>query len=344
MTAVSFPIKLHTLPKPMHKAITFRGFQGESDYPHILTAINSSKEIDGVTRSDTLEDIVRNYAHLHHSDPYRDMIFAEVGGEVAGYSRCWWDLDAEGKFIGGQIAFVKAEYRHRGIGTRFLQFSEQRLSEILFEAKAKGEVPASTESCFDIFISGTEQEKEALLLKQGFKHVRYFFDMVRHDLENIPDAPLPTGLEVRPVLPEHYRPIWDAANEAFRDHWGYIEAPEEDFQKMLEDPIFDPSLWQVAWDGDQVAGMVQNFVNKAENEEYHRQRGYTEGISVRRPWRKRGLARALIVRSLRMFKELGYKEAALGVDSENLSGALRLYESVGFQVVKRNSMLRKPLP
>jgi ribosomal protein S18 acetylase RimI-like enzyme len=100
-------------------------------------------------------------------------------------------------------------------------------------------------------------------------------------------------------------------------------------------------LWKVGWDGDQVAGSVLNFLNEDENEEYQRKRGYTEGISVRRPWRKRGLATALITRSLMMFQEMGMTEAALAVDAQNLSGALRLYESVGFRQVKQSATYRK---
>ena len=69
------------------------------------------------------------------------------------------------------------------------------------------------------------------------------------------------------------------------------------------------------------AGQVRTFINEAENEKYNRKRGFTEFISVRRPWRKRGLARALIVRSLQLQKEQGMTESALGADSENISGA-----------------------
>jgi ribosomal protein S18 acetylase RimI-like enzyme len=87
--------------------------------------------------------------------------------------------------------------------------------------------------------------------------------------------------------------------------------------------------------------MVLNCIRHDENEEYNRQRGYTEAIRVHRPWRRRGLARALIARSSSVLKEQGVTEAALGVDTENPSGALRLYESMGFRPVKRNSVYRK---
>jgi ribosomal protein S18 acetylase RimI-like enzyme len=89
--------------------------------------------------------------------------------------------------------------------------------------------------------------------------------------------------------------------------------------------------------------MVLPFINQNENQEYNRLRGWTEEICVRRPWRKRGLARALLVRSLWAIKERGMQEAALGVDTENLSGALRLYESVGFRPVKRWTTYLKPM-
>jgi ribosomal protein S18 acetylase RimI-like enzyme len=89
--------------------------------------------------------------------------------------------------------------------------------------------------------------------------------------------------------------------------------------------------------------MVLNYVDREENLAFQRQRGYTEDISVRRPWRRRGLARALLTKSLAAHKGNGMTEAALGVDTKNPTGALRLYESVGFQVVNRATVLQKPL-
>ena len=111
----------------------------------------------------------------------------------------------------------------------------------------------------------------------------------------------------------------------------------------MKDPNFRPKLWKVAWDGDQVAGSVQNFYNPEENVEFNRKRGYTEGISTRRPWRRRGLASALIVESMKMFKDMGMTETAHGVDAENTSGALRLYKKLGYKVAKQYTIYRKPM-
>lgn len=321
--------------------LIFRGFRGEEDYPHMLAVIHASKQADQIERSDTLEDIARNYAHLHNCDPYQDMIFAEVEGEVIGYGRVEWNVNATGDWLGFHLGFLHPDWRRKGIGTAMLRYNEARLRAIAEAQLASGDLASDTARYFETWVTDTEVGKEALMVKEGYSPVRYAYSMVRSLAEPIEITPMPEGLEIRPVPPEHYRTVWDASQEAFRDHWGYIPEPEEEYQRWLKEPEFEPELWKVAWDGDQVAGMVLNFIEREENAEYHRKRGYTEGISVRRPWRRRGLARALLTLSLQMFKDMGMEEAALGVDAENLSGALNLYESVGFRVQKRHTTYRK---
>jgi len=99
----------------------------------------------------------------------------------------------------------------------------------------------------------------------------------------------------------------------------------------------------VGWDQDQVARMVLNYVNEEKNHEYQRKRGYTENISVRRPYRQQGLARYLLVSSIKMFQEMGMEETALGVFTQNQHQALSLYEGVGYKVNKKETVYRKPL-
>lgn len=344
MIAIEETSDMISVPElPDVPGLVFRRFRGESDYANVLAVIRGSKQADGVERSDTLEDVARNYSHLVNSDPYRDMIFAQVDGKVVGYGRAEWRLTEKGEWIGFHLAFLLPGWRRQGIGRAMLRHLERRLSSILAQKRAGGSLPAETACYLDTFAFDTEVGKEILFAQEGYQPVRYEFQMVRPLDEPIQDHPMPAGLKVRPALPEHTRTIWDASQEAFRDHWGFIPATEEEYQSWLESPEFAPSLWQVGWDGDQVAGMVLNFVNAEENREYGRKRGYTEGISVRRPWRRRGLARALLTRSLRMFRDMGMQEAALGVDRQNLSGALRLYESVGFRKVKQMAFYRKSL-
>jgi GNAT superfamily N-acetyltransferase len=326
---------------PAIPGLRFRHYRGESDYPGMEKAIAASAAADGVERVTTIEDLNSTYTHLTNCDPFQDMIFAEVNGEIIGYSRGWWFFEEDsGTYLYGLVGFLVPSWRRKGIGQGMLQWSENRMRQV-----ASGH-PAGKPKYFQCFVSQTESSSEAMLQKSGYNPARYMYDMVRPTLEDIPDFPLPQGLEVRPSRPENYRQIWDAGIEAFRDHWGFSEPLEEDYQAWLSNTsFFQPHLWQVAWDiaSNQVAGHVLTFINQAENEKFGRKRGYTESIAVRRPWRKRGLARALISRSLRSQKEEGMTESALGVDTENLSGATRIYEECGFRVARKNTIYRKSL-
>jgi mycothiol synthase len=137
--------------------------------------------------------------------------------------------------------------------------------------------------------------------------------------------------------------IHAAENEAFRDHWGHREMTHEDLRATLAQPDLDASLWQVAWDGHEIAGVVQNWIWRGENERLGLNRGWLERVSVRRPWRRRGLARALIARSLSQLRVAGLADAALGVDLDNPQDALGLYESIGFRPALRSTAYRRPL-
>ena len=185
--------------------------------------------------------------------------------------------------------------------------------------------------------------RAALLRKAGYTPARYHYTMARRDLADRADAPLPVGLEIRDVRPEHLPAIWAADQEAFADHWGAWLASEADYEEFRNSPMTDTTLWRIAWDQDEVAGQVRSFINAEENEQYDRRRGWVEHISVRRPWRRRGLAQALIAASLPLIRARGMTEAALSVDTENPSGALRLYERMGFRQIGLEAHYRRSL-
>jgi mycothiol synthase len=325
---------------PAIPGLSFRHFRGPSDFPQMAEAITASADADQVERVTTVENIAVSYAHLTNSDPYQDMIFAEINGEVIGYSRGWWAEEENGPYLYSFVGFLVPAWRRKGIGGAMLRWMESCLLAI---AKKH---PADRPKFFEAFTSQSEIGLATMLEREGYTPVRYAWEMVRPTLDDIPNFPLPEGVEVRPVLPEQYRAIWEASNEAFRDHWGFVQPTEEDYQVWLSTKtIFQPDLWQIAWDvaTNQVVGQVRTFIDHAQNEKYSRKRGFTEVISVRRQWRKRGLARALIAQSLNVQKLQGMTESALGVDSENTSGATRVYEDCGFRVVKRSTVYRKPL-
>ena len=322
---------------PASHGLTFRRFRGEKDYPAMVAVIEGSKDADQIDHTETVEDVACAYRHLVNCDPYQDMLFVEMKGKVIGYSRVWWILRSDGTRSYCHFVLLLPQWRGKNIRRAMLHHNEHRLREIASGHTKEGP------RFFEVWAGNAEVDWVSLLLGEGYKPVRYSFEMVRPNLEDIPDLPLPQGLEVRPAKPEHYRTIYRAAWEAFQDHWGCTEWLEEEFEQWKEQPIFNPDLWQVAWDGNEVAGMILNFINKKENREFDRKRGYTETICVRRPWRKKGLARALLARSFKVLESQGMTEAALGVDAENISGALGLYESMGFRTVKRHAIYRKPL-
>jgi mycothiol synthase len=322
---------------PAIPGLSFRRFRGEVDYPLLKVLIDACKGVDGVERTTNVNDIAITFRHLENCDTQTDMIFAEVNGQVIAHGRIWWDDLAEGLRLYHPFGFLHPAWRGKGIGSALWEAAEKRAREI-----AAGH-PKEMPKFFQVEPFDTEKALVALIQNRGYQPARYETHMVRDLSEPFPNAPLPPGFEIRPARPEHIRPIFEASNEAFRDHWGTRDESEEEYKSQLESPDFHPELWKVAWFGDQIASVIHNFIDADENTEYKRKRGYTEGICTRRPWRKLGLARSLLVQSMQMFKELGMTETALSVDSQNISGAFRLYEGVGYRKVKQQTIYRKPM-
>jgi mycothiol synthase len=322
---------------PAIPGLTFRTYRGPEDFPGMVAVYDLCRPVDGYEWPTSVEDLARTFAHMDHCDPRQDMIFADVRGETVGHGRGRWYREPDGTVLHDLIGHVAPVWRRRGIGRAILRWTEERQRKVASEQTEPG--PHQ----FQVSTQDSEQGMAELLLGEGYAVVRRWYRMTRPLAGEIPDAALPDGLEVRPATPDQYRRIWEADVEAFRDAWGFAEPQAGAYEEWLEDPVaMMPGLWQIAWDGDQVTGQVRSFINHKENAEQGRARGYTECISVRRPWRRRGLARALILRSLRILKEQGMTEAALGVDTENVSGALRLHERCGFRPARSGSVYRKP--
>jgi ribosomal protein S18 acetylase RimI-like enzyme len=317
--------------------LVFRGFSGEEDFPAMLATKTAAEAADGVDQPSSLEDFAHVYRHLYNCDPASDMVMAEIDGEMVAYGRVYWWEEYAGARRYQPFCFVVPSARGRGIGAAMLAHNEARLRRIAAEQPGEGE------RTFEVQHNDGEAGAPALYAGAGYHPVLHGADMVRPGLEGIPQAPVPEGLVVRPPREDELVKVWEADHEAFRDHLGAAPPGENDYASFLSFPYHDPSLWKVAWDGDEVAGQVRSYINGPENEAMGRRRGYTESISVRRPYRRRGLARALLVQSLHAVKERGMEEAALGVLTENVHGALRLYEGVGFRAVRTWTVLRKPL-
>jgi len=323
---------------PNIPGLQFRGYQGESDFPGMVAARDACRKADGLERVWTVEDYERRFRHLVNCDPATDKLIVEMDGEMIGHTRVWWEEESDGRVILYNSSLLVPEWRGKGIYPLMIQWNEERLREI------SSQFPAEQHKVYRAWAGEKETFLIDLLTELGYEPSRYFFSMVCPNLENIPDLQIPDGLIVRP--PEgrdEYWKVFKAEETIFQDHWGATDWKEEWFEEWQEEPTFNPSIFQVAWDGEEVVGMVLNFIDERENEDHNRKRGYTEDIGVRREYRRRGLAKALIARSLKVLKEKGMEEAALGVDVENPSGALGLYESMGYRTIKKETVFEKPL-
>jgi ribosomal protein S18 acetylase RimI-like enzyme len=322
---------------PRLAGVEFRMFRGPEDYPHFVRIINAWARGEGDERVETIEGITSGYEHLDRCDPRRDLLVAEVDGAPVGYSRAWWDDESDGARVFKFVCFLDPAYGRRGIGGALLAWSEARLREIA------GKLDHVETRLLQAWLKDSNLDATALLRANGYEPVTYAAEMVRPTVDDLPHAPLPEGLEIRPVRDEDLRTIWEADADAFRDHWGYVEPTEAGYQRFLSLPYTDPTLWKVAWDDEGVAGQVRSFIDTAENEEFERRRGWTENISTARRWRRRGVAKALIVESIRELAARGMTEVALGVHTENPNGAFDLYASLGYEVVGTWTTYRKPL-
>jgi len=213
--------------------------------------------------------------------------------------------------------YVHPEFKGRGIGTTLLRTIEKRALEEL--KLAEPDVRVSLRSGID----NRDPSSHDLHRAEGYQPLRYHWRM-EIVLKDAPTEPkMPDGIELRPFIKgEHDVTVWNAQNESFRDHWGSHDVTFEEFKRSrFDDPEFDPTLWKVAWDGDDVAGFSIN--------RYRMGIGWIRTLGVRRPWRKRGLGEALLLSSFGEFYKRGMKIIGLGVDAQNPTGATRLYQKVG---------------
>ena len=321
---------------PQIGGVDFRMFQGAADYADFARIITASARGEGEDRVETPEGIASGYEHLNRCDPTRDLLVAEVDGLAIAYSRVSWDQEPDGPRIYRHVCFVDPEHGGRGIGSALFAWNEARLREIAAEHDA-------AEKLYEAWVGDQNVAATALVRGAGYEAITYAADMVRPSVDDLPDHPLPKGLEIRPVTEDQLREIWEADVEAFRDHWGYVEQTEADYKRFLAFPYHDPTLWKIAWDDEGVAGQVKSFIDTAENKEHGRARGWTEAISTSRRWRRRGVAKALIVESIRELAARGMTEVALGVHTENPNGAYDLYTGLGYEVVRTVTTYRKPL-
>jgi mycothiol synthase len=302
----------------------------------MAAVVEANNKTDGIPYIPSASNLREELTTSTGLDITRDVLMAEVDGVLVG------NAGVERTTRSGIVVYelwghVDPAWRRRGIGGALLDQNLRRAAE-----RAATE-PVDQRVEVGAHVEDSEVGHRAILERRGFQAIRWFFLMRRPHLQELPPTELPDGLALRPVTPDQHRAIWDADNEAFQDHWQAREPREEDFPALFAKEDLDTGLWTVAWDGDEVAGSVQSWIWTSENEALGVRRGWLEHVSVRRPWRRRGLAQALIAEALRKLAAAGMDEAMLGVDAENPTGALGLYEGLGFEVHGRSLLYRRPI-
>jgi mycothiol synthase len=314
-----------------------RGIHDDLDYEGLADLGMAESRTDGSPYMPSATNLREEFEHSDSFDRFIDLVIGEIDGRIVA------SAGVERAERGGMAVFelwgnVHPEVRRRGIGRALLEANLRRAAE-----RAAGE-PSDRLVEVRTYVEEGAIGHSAIVEARGFEPIRWYFTMHRPNLDDIPDAPLPPGLELRPLTPDQHRAVWEADVEAFRDHWQAREPSDADRAGLFAKTEFEPELWVVAWDGDEVAGVVQPWIWRDENAALGVDRGWLERISVRRAWRGRGLGRALTAEGLRRLRDAGMTDAMLGVDADNPTGALGLYESLGFVRTHHTAVYRLAMP
>jgi mycothiol synthase len=247
---------------------------------------------------------------------------------VVGYA---WLYEREGHSRLDGWGLVHPDHRRRGIGTYLVEWIEGRAREHAEQA-APG-----TEVLLTLGVPAPDAGARELHERRGYEAVRHFWRMDITLDGDVPLAEIPPGVRLRPYAGESdERSVHAGLEEAFVDHWGHAYRPFEEWRAMwIEDEAFDPTLWLVAEEGDELAGALIGQILDGV--------GWVSTLGVRSPWRGRGVGRALLRRSFGLFRERGIAKVSLFVDAQNATGATALYERVGMRVARQYDSYRRAI-
>jgi len=217
-------------------------------------------------------------------------VVANSAGRVVGYE-VFENRHVHASLMGD--GYVHPDFRGLGIGTSLLRALEERARQEIEFAEPDLRVSIMNG------MSAADKAARDIHESEGYKPVRFFWVMEVNFSETPKIVSFPASIELRPfLLGIHDRLVFEADDEAFRDHWGHVPGDFEHWKKQkLEHESFEPTLWHIAWDGDQIAGCALT--------RYRNGMGWVSRLSVRRPWRKRGLGEALLLHAFNEFYKRG---------------------------------------
>jgi mycothiol synthase len=234
---------------------------------------------------------------------------------------------------------VHPEFRGQELEDELLSWIEDRARDAIVKAPPQARVVVTQG------IPDEDTAVQALFRERGFSIIRHFWRMTIELVHDIPEPVWSDGVTVRTfVLEEDLEETVRAFRDSFQDHWGHIDKPFEEELKQWDhwirnDEEFDPTLTFLAVAGDEIVGLASCDPKFSEDPEM----GFVDVLGVRRAWRRRGIALALLHHAFREFKKRGQQRVGLGVDSTSLTGANRLYEEVGMRSTRQTSAFEKEL-
>ena len=265
------------------------------------------------------------------------LVFAP-NGQMAGYIEVW--TTAKPPVHPWMWGRVDPDYEDQGIGTSMLRWAEGHA------LRALKDVPAELRFAPRVGTYREAEKPKKLFDDMGYHHIRSGYQMRINMDAPVPKPEFPEGITIRTYNPEtDAAAVYRAQTDSFRDHFGFVEEPFEEgltrFKHFWEHESSDPTLLFLAMDGPsrEIAGINLCRPHSYEDPEV----GWVGTLGVRRPWRKRGLGLALLRHSFNEFYRRGKRIVGLGVDAQNLTGALRLYETAGMHVHQTFDLYEKEL-
>jgi len=271
-------------------------------------------------------------------DAEKDTIGLWADGAMVGYAAVRWRANVIDVDRVGTEGTVHPEWRGRGLGAALLPWIIRRAGEVHAERhpEVDGEINTGAIS--------TNVGAHDLLTSHGFEECRYFFHMQRTFDAPVPEVTVPEGLKVVAYDPSYDQRLMDAHNEAFMDHWGSTPKDEETWKVWFTGSrAFRGDVCRLVVDGDKIVAYALGYEYVADTEATGIREVYIGQVGTLRSHRGRGLARLALAELLTESQRTGYKRASLGVDADNPTGALGLYERLGFTQVSKTISYRLPL-
>lgn len=318
--------------------LILRPYQGEQDLPAIAELLNTCAIADDMIDTKTSVGELRIEFNEPSVKLERDLrLWEDSSGQLIGFASMW--IPEASETNEGVLWFkVHPTARDRGLETEMIAWGESVMRQVGVERQ----VPVSLHAP----VRETQPDRIALLEQQGFQPIRRFYRMARSLEDPIPQPEFPAGFTLAQMGGVADAEAWvEMFNKSFIDHWNHHEYKLEECIYWLEhNPNYDPTLDLIAIAPDgKFAAFCKSEIDPEYNARIGRLEGWVNLLGTRRGYRRMGLGRAMLLSGLHRLKAAGMTVALLGVDSENPSGARRLYESVGFQQVLTNIVFAKPV-